>query len=489
MRWAFALAFAAGALLNCAFAPLNWWPLAILCPAILIWLWEADTPRFAAWAGLWFGLGLISFGTWWLYVSIRVVGGTPLWLTALLLALAWLWMASYYALVGFVGTRYLPRTGAWRWLVGLPGLWLLVEWLRGWFLTGFPWLSLGYSQTDTWLAGFAPVGGVYALSALLLLGSGALVALVRGSGSTRWVALGLLLAPWPVGWLLGRVEWTQAAGPAVSVAILQGAVAESIKWDETVVQPTMDLYTRLNEQALGARLIVWPESAVPQFANDMPNYLRQVYGGSRQHGSDVIMGVLRFDAHDEAYDSLMAVGDEVEFYDKHQLVPFAEFFPVPDFIRSWMRLRNLPYSDFSRGSAHQPAIAAGDLWIAPSICYEDGYGSQNLGMLRRAQLLVNVTNDGWFGRSWARYQHLQISRMRALETRRPMLRAANDGVSALIGAHGEVLARGAEFVPIVVRGTVQPRSGLVPYAWWGNLPVVVLATLGLVAAMVRRYRS
>ena len=174
-------ALAAGALLTCAFAPLSLWPLAILCPALLMWLWEGSSARRAAWSGFWFGAGTFAFGTWWLYISIHDVAQAPIWLgLALVLALV-LIMAAYHALLGWLSVRALPASGPWRWLVGLPALWLLIEWWRGWFLSGFPWLSLGYSQTDTALAGFAPVLGVYGLSALLLVGSGALLALLRAT--------------------------------------------------------------------------------------------------------------------------------------------------------------------------------------------------------------------------------------------------------------------------------------------------------------------
>ncbi len=484
----YAAALLAGALLSCAFAPLDLWPLAIACPALLMWLWEGCSPRCAAWAGFYFGAGTFGLGTWWLYISIHDVAAAPLALAlALVLSLIGI-MAAYHALLGYLSARLLPAGGPWRWLVGLPALWLLIEWWRGWFLSGFPWLSLGYSQTDTWLSGFAPLGGVYAISALLLSGSGALLALVRGRGRVRAAAAAVLLLPWPLGALLERVEWTRAAGPPISVAVLQGAVPQDLKWQESNIEPTRELYTRLNEQALGARLIIWPEAALPQLANEIPQYLGQLYSRARMHGSDIVMGILRVDENEQYFNSILTLADRVSFYDKHHLVPFAEYFPVPAFIRSWLRLMNLPYSDFTAGPADQPSVAAGGTRLALSICYEDAYPSADLPALASAGLLVNVTNDAWFGHSWARYQHFQIARMRAIEARRPLLRAANDGISALVGAHGQVLARAPEFTATVLRGTVQPRVGLPPYARFGNRLAVVWGLLGtgLSAAMKRR---
>jgi apolipoprotein N-acyltransferase len=476
------LALLAGALLACAFAPLNLWPLAMLAPAVLMWLWEDSTPRRAAWSGFCFGAGTFGLGTWWLYISVHGFGGAPIWLTLfIVLGLVGI-MAAYHALLGFLAARFLPARGGWRYLVGLPSLWVLIEWWRGWFLSGFPWLTIGVSQTDTWLRGFGPITGVYGISALLLLGAGALLALWRGPERLRLAAAAVLLLPWPLGALLGRIDWTQAAGAPVTVAVLQGAIPQDLKWQADNVEPTRELYTRLNEQALGAQLIVWPESALPQLANEIPQYLGQLYSQARAHRSDIVMGIIRADDADNYYNSIITLSDRVSFYSKHHLVPFAEYFPVPAFIRSWLRLMSLPYSDFTAGPAVQPAVAAGGTMLALSICYEDAYASADLPLLGQARVLVNVTNDAWFGRSWARYQHFQIARMRAIEAQRPLVRAANDGISALVGARGEVLAQAVEFKSTVLRGTVQPRAGLPPYARLGNALVVVLALLGAAMA-------
>jgi apolipoprotein N-acyltransferase len=484
----YVLALAAGALLACAFAPLNFWPLAILCPALLMWLWDDCAPRQAAWSGFWFGAGTFSLGTWWLYISVHGFGGAPIWLTLVIVLGLVAIMAAYHALLGFLVARYLPERGAWRYLVGLPSLWLLMEWWRGWFLSGFPWLSLGYSQTDTWLKGFAPIAGVYGISAVLLVGSGALLALWHGPKRLRTLAAALLLLPWPLGALLGLINWTQPSGAPVTVAILQGAIPQDLKWQADNVDPTRELYTELNEQALGAQLIVWPESALPQLANEVPQYLGQLYSRAHLHGSDIVMGIIRADESDDYYNSIMTMSDRVTFYSKHHLVPFAEYFPVPSFVRSWLRLMSLPYSDFTAGAAVQPAVIAGTTVLSLSICYEDAYPSANLPVLAYARVLVNVTNDAWFGHSWARYQHFQIARMRAIEAQRPLVRAANDGVSALVGARGENLAQANEFQRTVLRGTVQPRAGLPLYARLGNWLIVILALLGTGTALAQEPR-
>lgn len=488
--WPLALAAIGGALLPLAFAPFDYWPLAILCPAILMRLWSGTSARRAVLLGFTFGAGTFSTGIWWLYVSIHEFGGAPIWLTVPLILILVALMASYYAVVGGLTVKILPAQGAWRWYVGLPALWLLCEWWRGWFLSGFPWFSLGYSQTDTWLSAYAPVLGVYGVSALLLLQAGALAALAPIRARSAWAALAMFALIWAGGWGLGRVNWTRPTGAAVPVAILQGAIPPDDKWQLEHREPTKELYRQLNDQALGARLIVWPEAAVPELANEIARYLAEIQARSRSRNGDVIMGVVRLgDNGVDYYNSIIALTGGVAFYDKRHLVMFAETFPVPAFVRTWLRLLTLPYSDFAPGTDHQAPLTAAGMRLAPSICYEDAFGSAQLDLVKRSDLLVNVTNDAWFGRSPARYQHLQISRMRALEADRYLLRAANDGVSAIIGPRGELLAVAPEYQSAVLRGTVVARNGLSPYIRVGNWAVVCLALGALAAAWYCRRRA
>lgn len=479
------IALAAGVLLAFAFAPLEVWPLAIACPAVLMYLWQGATPRESAWLGFWFQVGTFAVGTYWLYTSIHIFGQAPIWLALAIMAALVAIMGLYHALLGYAVGRWLPKEGALRWLVGMPAAWLFIEWWRGWFLTGFAWLSLGYSLTDTWLARLAPITGVYGLSAILLISAGALVALVRSQ--KRLVPVLALALPWLAALAVHDVEWTRASGKPVAVAVVQGAIPQDLKWAEANRETTMRLYRSLTDQALGTPLIVWPEAAPPDLANYIVDYLRELYSSAHARGSAVVLGVARAsDDMKEYFNSVLAMGEKVSWYDKRHLVPFGEFFPVPDFVRSWLRLRSLPYSDFTAGADAQPPLPAGGLKLAATICYDDAYGSAQLPSLREADALVNVTNDAWFGRSSARHQHLQISRMRSIEAGRYTIRAANDGISAVIGPRGEIVARAPEYRPTVLRATVIPREGLPPYAYVGNWPIVLLAAAGLAVAALRR---
>jgi apolipoprotein N-acyltransferase len=482
-------ALVAGALLTLAFAPYGQWWLALVAPAALSFLWaRTAAPREGAWLGFAFGAGLFAAGTWWLYISIHGFGQAPLWVALPVMAALVLIMAAYHALLGYAVCRWLRPATVAGLLLWVPAAWVLVEWWRGWFLSGFPWLALGYSQTDSPLAGLAPIGGVHLLSFVLFAGGGALLLLWRERGGMRALALVALVLPWTLGPSLRQVEWTTPSGPERSVAIVQGAIPQDLKWLEGNEQNILDTYAKLHRQALGAQLIVWPESTLPDVANRYTDYIVAVWSAARRSGSDMVMGIMREDASDQTalqpryYNSLLALGGgEPAYYDKRHLVPFGEYFPVPAMVRRWLRLMSLPYSDFDRGAQRQQPFELAGVKIAPSICYEDAYPGLLRHEIRASEVLITATNDTWFGHSGARYQHLQIARMRALESRRFLLRAANDGVSAVIGPDGKVIATAAEFAPAVLRSRFVPRNGDTPYLVVGDWLALGLSTLLLAA--------
>jgi apolipoprotein N-acyltransferase len=491
--WRLTAAFAAGASLNIAFAPFGWWPVGVLAPAGLFALIRGLPPRRAGWSGAAFGAGLFAFGTYWLYTCLHVFGLVPIWLTIVLQAALVGLMAAYFAALCYLANRFWLKSGATRaWLV-LPVLWVLLEWLRGWLLSGFPWLSLGYAMIDSPLRGWAPLFGIYGVTWAAVTIAVALNVLLMPNVlmSRRLMALGgaviLLLTPA----LLAHYDWTRDAAPPLAVAAVQGAVSQDQKWQAKNLDATMERYSRLTEQAWGAKLIVWPESALPVLANDVPDYLAHLREQGRAHGADFAIGLVNFQPETKRfYNGLLVLSDSGGgWYYKRHLVPFGEYFPVPAFVRSWMRLMSLPYDDISPGRKNQPTLSAAGQKLGLTICYEDAFGSQQLKSLRDATLLINVTNNAWYGDSTAPHQHLQIARMRALEAGRYLVRSANDGITAVIGPHGEIVASLPQFKESVLRADVRPMTGLTPYARFGNYPVVIGAGLLLALAVWRRRRG
>ncbi|HXQ63225.1 MAG TPA: apolipoprotein N-acyltransferase [Steroidobacteraceae bacterium] len=485
------VAFALGALQSLAFAPFALWPLGVACLAALWWLWQGVGPRRAALAGFGFGAGLFLAGTYWLYTSIHVFGQAPLALALLLMlglvAIMGLYTAGLaWLLMRFAADRPLPML-----LAAVPAGWVLLEWFRGWFLSGFPWLAVGYSHLDTPLAGFAPVVGIYGVSLAVALTAGLVLASLEVRGRTRALLLGAVAALWITGALLGRIDWTTPAGAPLTVAIVQGAIPQDQKWQAENRGHTLEVYRSLTQQALGARLIVWPEAALPILYHEAVPFLAPLYREAQARGSDLILGAVRYDFEtQQVRNGLVVLGAEEEWYYKRRLVPFGEFFPVPGFVREWMRLKSLAYVDFLAGARDQGALDAAGQKLGATICYEDAYASEQLAVLADATLLVNVSNDAWFGDSTAPHQHLQIARMRALEAGRWLIRATNNGVSALIDPRGRVAARTRQFVPEVLKGAVVPRAGRTPYAYLGNWPVISVCFALLVAvAPWRQWRG
>lgn len=483
-----AAALVAGACWPLAFAPVGLWPVALLSLVALFRLVEREPPGSASRRAFAFGVGLFGAGTWWVFVSISHFGGLHWALSGAVTGAMIVALALFVTLFGWTAARWLPAQGPVRWLLGLPAAWVLVEWLRSWVLSGFPWLSAGYAFTDTWLAGYAPVGGVLAMSAAAALTAGALLwaAAVRSARAAAGAAA-LVVAVWLGGAGLDRIDWTAPVGAPVTVALLQGNVAQDKKWLSEELEPTIRLYHRLTLEHADADIVVWPEAALPALKFQLDPYLETLAEVTRDAGTSVVMGVLVWDAVDDVYYNSILALDSGDLYHKRHLVPFGEFFPVPDTVRNWLRLMSLPYSDFTRGARDQAPLAVAGQRLAGSICYEVAYGGEMIRAVPDSTLLVNISNDGWFGNTIAPHQHLQIARLRAREAGRWMLRATNTGITAFIDPRGEVDAVLPQFQQGALRATVQPRTGATPYARAANWPVVTLLVLLLGAAVRLRY--
>ena len=465
------------------FAPFGLAPLPFFSAAGLLWLWQsAATPRRSAGLGFAFGLGLFLAGVSWVYVSLHEFGAMPAPLAAIATLLFCAFLALSPALVGYLQARA-RRPLAIRQLLLIPALWVLGEWLRDWIFTGFPWLALGYSQSASPLAGYAPLAGVFGVSWLVWLCAALLLALLRARG--RIAALTGLALLFGTGYGLKQVEWTRALGAPVTVSLLQGNIAQEMKWDEARFAATVQLYQRMSAGA-PARLVILPETAIPRFLDRLdPELLRALAQTARGAGGDLIMGLPMRDATGRYYNSVLSLGTSPsQRYDKIHLVPFGEFIP-PGF--GWvLSILKIPLSDFSRGGITQAPLALAGQKVAVNICYEDAFGEEIIRFLPEATLLVNASNVAWFGHSLAPHQHLQIAQLRALETGRTMLRATNSGMTAIIDHHGNITAALPAFTQGVLKGVAQGRAGATPYVRWGNAPVLVLALLLCALSMLRQ---
>jgi apolipoprotein N-acyltransferase len=485
------LALVAGVLLPFAFAPYGAWWLAPLSLAALFFSWQATTPRLAAGRGLLFGIGFFGHGMAWVQISIHQFG-LPLYsFSVSMMALFALYLALYPALVGWLVRRLPARGELSRLCLLAPTLWTLGEGARGWLFSGCPWLVLGDSQTDSPLRGFLPVIGASGTTLLIVvMAAGCCALALRRSVLTGSAALFIVALPVLAGSLLTAQEWTQVSGSPHSVALVQGAVPQEIKWSPETRAATLVRYATLTEPHWGAGIIVWPETALPAFPQEIPAYLDQLARRARAAHSVFLLGLPTAENADRYFNSVLLLGLHEGLYSKHHLVPFGEYLPFERQLRPMLDFLSIPMSSFTPGAPQQAALRAGELKIGVTICYEDAYAGEVSQSLPDANLLVNVSNDAWFGDSAAPHQHLQIARVRALENGRDLLRATNTGISAIINYRGEVLAHSAQFVPVVVTGTAQPRVGVTPFVRYGAWPALVaclaLLLVGVLSGLRRR---
>ncbi|MCL7462439.1 apolipoprotein N-acyltransferase [Pseudomonas sp. NW5] len=490
------IALAAGALMPLALAPFDLWPLGLLSIALFYLSLRQSEGRHGFWRGWWYGFGTFAAGTSWVYVSIHEYGAAPVPLAALLTLLFVAGLGLLFALPAWLWCRWLRRTQApLSDALSFAALWLALEWLRSWLLTGFPWLYAGYAQLDGPLAGLAPLGGVWLLSFSLAL-SAALLVNLQACYPQRprlLMALLLLALPWASGLLLKGQAWTQPAGAPLKVTAVQGNIEQDLKWQPQQLQAQLALYRELTLNAAPADLYVWPETAVPVLKEYAEGYLGVMAQRARERQAALITGlpVRETDAEgrNRYYNALQALGEGDGLYFKQKLVPFGEYVPLQELLRGLIAFFDLPMSDFARGPAGQSLLQAKGYAIAPFICYEVVYPQFAAALAADSQLLLTVSNDAWFGRSIGPLQHLQMAQMRALESGRWMIRATNNGVTALIDPQGRLSAQAPSFERTLLHGEVLPMQGLTPYLRWGLVPLGSLCLLLLGHALLQRRRE
>jgi len=498
-----ALLFAAvaGAATVFAFAPFALTPLPLLTLGLLFLGWRDATPRQAAWLGFAFGLGLFGAGVSWVSIALHTFGGMPAVLAAIGTLGFCAYLALWPALAGWLAARVTAPAGVAR-LAAAAGAWALAEWLRGFVLSGFGWLSIGYAQLPGYaasvFAGYAPVGGVFlvslAMAGVAAAGAALVPVAVDAAPGARRAAgpLALIAALAAGGIALDRIDWTRDDGAPLTASLLQGNVAQTLKFDPGFRERNFALYLGMVAESRG-RLVVLPESAFPVFADEVPEaVLKSVLRTMTARDGDAIVGL--FTAQPPAtpggdlriHNSVVTLGAaDVQEYRKRHLVPFGETIPA-DALVGWFirRVLAIPLSSQSPGPPDQPPLAIAGTKVAANICYEDAFGADIRVQARAAAILVNVTNDAWYGRSVAASQHNQIAAMRALETGRPLLRATNTGITSAIDHRGREIARLPWFTHGILETTVQGRAGETPYVRFGDGVAAWLAALVVAAAAI-----
>jgi apolipoprotein N-acyltransferase len=493
------IAFMAGAVGVLGFAPFYAWPCVIISIAILFALWrEAHSAKHAALIGFVWGLGLFLFGVSWLYVAIHVYGNMPVPLAASAIFLFCCYLSLYPMFAGMLiyklGKKYSQIISL---LVILPASFVAFEYLRGWIVTGFPWLIAGYSQTPGGviaapLAGYAPLFGMFGITWLLAITAGVIVLLTAErktlSSRTKIVVPIITVIVWLAGFGLQSISWSAPSGAPLSVALLQGNIAQDLKWREDELTNSLLNYQELVLKSK-TKLIVLPETAAPIFFDQLPpDYLTSLKLRAQNNGGDLLIGApystpANSNAPQPFFNSAISMGvSPSQRYSKDHLVAFGEFIPpLFSWVYQWL---SIPLSGFTPGGKEQAPMRLANHLIAINICYEDAFGSEVARPLPDAELLVNMSNMAWYGHSLAAEQHVQFSQMRAMETSRWMLRSTNTGVTAAVNERGEIV----KALPQFTRGTLEvdavPRQGATPYVRWRDAPVLIFLVVMLLGPAV-----
>lgn len=492
-----ALLVLSGASLTLAFAPFNLWLLTI--PALALAIRQVrklqHRPFLAGWL---FGAGWFGAGVSWVHVSIADFGGLPLVASVALMALLCGYLALYPALATKLTAKYFPER---LWPMALPFFWVIAEWLRSWMLSGFPWLSLGYSQLGGPLAGFAPIIGETGITALLVI-SATTLALIQNKRTLASAAL-VTACLFVSGYILQQHSWVTPKH-TYNVGMAQGNIAQSLRWVPEQDEPTMQAYWSLTEGLWSNDLIIWPEAAVPKLEPLAQPFLAKVNERAFNENTALITGIVNYNWEtDEAWNNLIVLGkrtpdatypDYQYFHNnrfaKHHLLPVGEFVPFEDWLRPLAPLFDLPMSSFSRGDFQQPNLEANGIKLAPAICFEIAFPRQVMANVHAdTDMIITVSNDAWFGRSHGPAQHLQIAQMRALEMGRPVLRATNNGITAFIDHNGNVTAVLPQFESASITAPVVATSGFTPYYHLQDFGVWLMIILLFAAAVFLKRRG
>ncbi|MCQ8884639.1 apolipoprotein N-acyltransferase [Pseudoalteromonas agarivorans] len=494
------LALVAGLILTFGYAPYQIWPIAFFSIAAIIFCINPNNTgkahaKSAAKYGFIFGLGWFGAGISWVHVSIATFGGMPLIASLSLMALLCSYLALFPALAFWAATRFASGPKSMGAL--LIATIAISEYLRGHLLTGFPWLSFGYTQTDGPLRLLAPYIGEFGLTLTCVAIGFALYRLTKKDFKTPLIsaaALALLI--------IGALNTgnNHYSGKEMSTLLVQGNIKQHLRFEPSEFWTTMSKYQDLTRPHWDADLVVWPEAAVPEIEALADTYLVNLDSAASFNKTALVTGIVDYQLDTKTiYNTLIVVGNkehndehghyrylDKNRYRKHQLLPIGEFVPFQDVLRPIAPLFDLPMSSFTRGDRVQNNLRANGFNLLPAICYEIVFADLVRGNYQSdSDLLFTVSNDAWFGDSIGPLQHMQIARMRALELQRPLVRVTNNGVSAVYDPLSHTQQTMPQFEAATMKADIKLIQGDSVYSQYGNFPAWVVVVLMGVMGIAR----
>ncbi|MDR1057456.1 MAG: apolipoprotein N-acyltransferase [Coxiellaceae bacterium] len=484
------IAIFSGAILPLAFAPFGYYLVAEISLLLLLFVWLRAVPGRTFWYGWLFGVAFFGCGIYWVFISIHHYGNAPIFLAGLIVALLVAVLALYPAILGYLLNKFFLENNWSKFLLAFPAGFSILEWFRGWILSGFPWLFLGYSHVNSPLGGWATVFGAYGVSFLIAQTASAIFCMFLFCKNKKFIISLVLLVVllWIVGLSLTKITWVNQVGEPIQVSLIQGNISQEQKWKRDELMNILNIYSFLTAKNFSSKIIVWPEAAIPAYPEDVWLYLKLLSFVAKRNNATVLSGIPLYDKEKNlTYNGIITLGtnDNGKYYKRH-LVPFGEYLPFK-FALYWLhKFFTIPMSDFSRGPKKQPDVIVHNVVLAPFICYEIAYSCLVLSYVPKAGMLLTVCDDSWFGKSVASAQHLEIAKMRSLEVGRYQLLATNTGITALINAKGQVIRQAQEFKQLVITEKVLNLTGRTPWVAFGKYLWLPLSLVGLWWAWARR---
>lgn len=461
-------AFFSGLLIPLGFAPIHLPGLTILGLALFYAQLRNLSIKKSLLAGFIFGLGFYGLGVSWVYVSIRDYGNLNTPMSAFVTLIFIMYLSLFTAGVAILYKKLdLNRSFLYSGLL-FSALWCLSEFLRSTAFSGFPWLLLGFGQIDTPLRYLLPIVGVYGVSFISCLCATCLVAsqFTRGVKGFIYIIAFVSLLAGPS--LLNKVRWTSISATPLSVGIIQANLSMRNKWDETLFWQLLKTYKQNIDSMIGKQqIIVMPESAIPVPENYISDLIQTIDIESKQAGSAILLGIPQPTLEgDSFFNSLMALGQSNGTYYKQHLVPFGEY--IPKSFQAIIRWLKVPFANLLPGPRNQPLVHVHNHPIASLICYELAYPHLLRQQLPDAEWIVSISDDGWFGHSFAMYQQLQMSQVLSLMTGRYQIVSNNDGLSAIIDTQGNIIQSLPAFTADILEDQIYPATGSTPWVFLGD---------------------